>query len=208
MMPEKEINFSNRNGSGNLEPNNLLDLMRRRRTVRKYRPTPIAEDSFNRIIEAATLPPSSADTLPYSFIIVKDEATKNIIRDEAESIEKRFHPKVENELKKLIEIKNITAEKPFLTQAPVLVIVAGDTRMPYWLESTWIAVSYLLLAIENEGLASLTYTPSDIHFLRKILDIPEHMSPQVIIPIGHADEEIPPKETRSEGKVHYERYGI
>ncbi len=187
-------------------PDELLDLMRRRRTVRKYQTTPIDEDSLNRIMEAATLPPSSADALPYAFIIVRDEVTKKSIRAGAEAIEKRFHPKMENELKKLIEVKNITAEKPFLTQAPVLLIVAGDTTIPYWLESTWIAVSYLLLAIENEGLASLTYTPSDIDFLRKILDIPRHMSPQVIVPVGHADEEIPPKDTRPEGKIHYERY--
>jgi hypothetical protein len=38
------------------------------------------------------------------------------------------------------------------------------------------------------------------------LDIPSHFSPQVIIPIGNAAENIPRKDTRSEGKIFYEKY--
>ncbi len=184
----------------------LIDLMRRRRTVRKYLSKPVNEESLNRILEAATLPPSGLDVLPYAFIVITDEKAKQRIRTGAETAESEFHSSVKTEVKKFVDFKKITWEKPFLTEAPVLLVIAGDTTNPYWLESVWIAISYIILAIENDGLASLTYTPSDTGFLRELLDIPPHFSPEAILPIGYSAENLPPKDTRPEGKIFYERY--
>ncbi len=60
--------------------------------------------------------------------------------------------------------------------------------MPYWLESTWISIAYIILATEEEGLATLTYTPGQMKFLIPLLDLPEVYEPVVILPIGYPDE--------------------
>jgi len=67
-------------------------------------------------------------------------------------------------------------------------VVAGDKRAPYWLESTWISIAYMLLQAENQELGTLTYTPSDTTFLNKLLSIPDHYSVVAIIPVGYPAE--------------------
>ena len=74
-------------------------------------------------------------------------------------------------------------EKPFLEEAPYLIIVfrkiydldeKGSQRKNYYVnESVGIASGFLLAALHNAGLATLTHTPSPMNFLGKILDIME-----------------------------------
>jgi len=47
----------------------------------------------------------------------------------------------------------------------------------------------LLLALEEKGIASLTYTPSNPREVMKVLRIPEDYSLEVIVPVGKAAEE-------------------
>ena len=59
--------------------------------------------------------------------------------------------------------KNISWKKDFLTDAPILLLVFGKSNEPYWIESVWIAIGYILLAIEEKGtrytnLYTLKYT--------------------------------------------------
>ena len=70
--------------------------------------------------------------------------------------------------------------------APYLIVVAGETDKPYWLESTWISISYMILAAENEGLGTLTYTPAETDFLNDLLELPKNFTSVVIIPVGYA----------------------
>ena len=85
--------------------------------------------------------------------------------------------------------KKISLKKSFLVDAPFLVVVAGETDKPYWLESTWISIAYMILAAENEGLATLTYTPADTNFLHDLLKLPKTLEPVVIIPVGYTKGE-------------------
>ena len=60
-------------------------------------------------------------------------------------------------------------------------------------ESVGIAAGFLLTAIHNAGLASLTHTPSPMKFLQEILNRPENERAFLLIPVGYpADEaEVP-----------------
>jgi iodotyrosine deiodinase len=51
-------------------------------------------------------------------------------------------------------------------------------------------VGFLILAIHNAGLVSLTHTPSPMHFLQKILSRPTNERPFVLIPVGYPSENI------------------
>ena len=109
-------------------------------------------------------------------------------------------------MKDWLAARGITPEKPFLTEAPYLVIVVGETDKPYWLASAWVSIAYIILAAEEEGLATLTYTPGEMGFLRELLHLAENHQPVAIIPAGYAGERLPAKEARIEGKVFYNRF--
>ena len=87
-----------------------------------------------------------------------------------------------------------------------MLVISGDTKKPYWRESTWLAISYMLLAIEEQGLGTVTYTPNNMNFLREILGLPENYNPEVILPLGVPKEKGVPKASRPEGKVFFEGY--
>jgi len=187
----------------------LLDLMKSRRSIRKYRKDPVPLDKIYKISEAGRYAPSGANRQPWIYILVTDNKLKEEIRKEAEEVERNFHKKASDQLKKWFEKQQITPEKSFLTEAPALIVVAGFTKAPYWLQSTWISIAYILLSAASENLGTLTYTPSPTTFLNKLLNIPEDYRPVAILPIGHPAER-PSPETRSrkplEQIVYQNRY--
>ena len=49
----------------------------------------------------------------------------------------------------------ITEEKAFLESAPVLIAAFFDPKAPYAIPSVWLAIGFILLQTEEEGLSSL-----------------------------------------------------
>jgi nitroreductase len=56
-------------------------------------------------------------------------------------------------------------------------------------ESVGIASGFLLVALHNAGLATLTHTPSPMGFLEKILKRPENEKAVLLIPVGYPAED-------------------
>lgn len=188
----------------------MLDLIRNRRSIRKYKKQPIPTKEILQVLEAGRLAPSGANQQPWTYILVTDSELKQEIRKEAEMVEKSFHCKAPKSLKDWFNKQGITPQKSFLTEAPALIVVAGYTKVPYWLESTWISIAYILLQAASQGFGTLTYTPSDTRFLNKLLKIPKNYQPIAIIPIGYPAEK-PSPEARPrkplEIMVHRNKYG-
>lgn len=187
----------------------IQDIMKRRRSIRRFKRDTFPIEKLYSILKAGLLAPSGADQSPYILIIINKEPLKRQIRAECETADKGFHEESPDWLKDWFTKKNITSEKQFLTDAPFLVVIAGNTTMPYWLESTWISVAYIILATEEEGLATLTYTPGQMKFLIPILDLPEVYEPVVILPIGYPDES-PTKINNDdkETKIFFNKFGV
>jgi nitroreductase len=164
----------------------LYELMKNRRSTRDFLNKEVSEEKLNLILKAGRLAPSGADQKPYVYIAVDDMALKKEIKQYCEDADKRYYDTSEEWFKKWVEKKNISLEKDFLVDAPYLIVVAGETDKPYWLESTWMSISYMILAAENEGLDTLTYTPAETDFIKYLLELPEKFVTVVIIPIGYA----------------------
>ena len=164
---------------------NIYDLMKNRRSRRHFYSKKIPEDTLIRIIKSGQYAPSGADKHPYAYIIIEDDVIKEDIRTYCEIIDKKFYKNSETSFKNWMKKKRISLDKNYLVEAPVIIIVVGEMDNPYWLESTWISITYILLAAEYEGLGTLTYTPNEIGFLKEILMLPEKIEPVVIIPIGY-----------------------
>lgn len=188
----------------------LEELMQNRRSTRQYKPTSVSIEKLKQILETAGYAPSGANRQPWVYILITDQKLKREIRKQSEKIEKTYHQKLPkaSRLKTWLKKHQITYQKPFLTQAPALIVAAGDKRAPYWLESTWISITYILLAAENQKLATLTYTPPHTEFLNQLLHIPSNYKPVAIIPVGH------PSKTRKQRKrkplnriVYHNQYG-
>ncbi len=165
----------------------LYELMRKRRSIRKFSKEKFPQEKLKKILDAARLAPSGADLKPYNFFVVENQNLKIKIKDFCEEADRNFYDYSEDWFKNWMNKKKISLDKNFLTDAPYLIVVAGQKNKPYWLESTWIAISYMILAAEYEGLNTLTYTPGKIDFLHSLLDIPDTYTPVAIIPIGYSN---------------------
>ena len=142
--------------------------------------------------------PSGANKQPWKFVVVKDENIKRKIRIAAEEEEKKFYEEraTEDWLKDLNKF-GTDWNKPFLEVAPALIIVfrqsydnseRGKRKNYYVNESVGIACGFLLMALQNAGLVSLTHTPSPMGFLERILERPKNEKAYLLIPIGFPAE--------------------
>lgn len=146
-------------------------------------------------LEAAIQAPSGANQQPWRFIIVADPDVKAGVRRVCEEGEKRFYARVRGELRRWLGERGFTWRKPFLTEAPILVAVLAEAGKPYAVQSTWLAIGYMLLALEERGLGSLTYTPPNPGEVARILSAPRGYALQALIPVGHSRDP-KPKEPR------------
>lgn len=48
----------------------LLEIIKNRRSIRKYKPTPVPREKINALLEAAMLSPSACNTRPWRFIAI------------------------------------------------------------------------------------------------------------------------------------------
>ncbi len=187
-----EIEMLNRSG-------NLLNALKTRRSVRDFSQRPVSEEIIHNCIKTAASAPSGANKQPWHFVSVKDSSIKKEIRIAAEAEEKEFYS--HRATKEWLEDLNQFGtdwHKPFLETAPYLIVIfkevidtrGDDTRKNYYVnESVGIAAGFLLTAIHNAGLASLTHTPSPMKFLQKILKRPENERAFLLIPVGYPADE-------------------
>jgi len=173
----------------------VAELASRRKTARRFQSTGIDLEDVYYCVRAAVQAPSGANRQPWRFVLVDDEETKARVRASCEEQERRFHQKVETNLKGWFESKDISWQKQFLTDAPVLLAVLSNQKMPYATESTWLAVGYILLALEERSLATVTYTPSYPENVLAAFGAPDEYRLETILPIGHSLDS-KPKEPR------------
>jgi len=185
----------------------LPRLMARRRSMRKFKARSFSKLVLKRVLKAAYYAPSGADRSGYEMVVVTDPEIKRKIRAQCEAADAEWHCNAPAKIRRWLKMKGITPVKPFLENAPYLICVFGDNSAPYWLGSTWLAVAYLLLAAEREGLATLTYTPGKVRFLQKLLGVKPNLIPLVVLPIGYADERLPMKKIKPGTQVYFNRVG-
>ncbi|MEA3356500.1 MAG: nitroreductase family protein [Candidatus Bipolaricaulota bacterium] len=171
----------------------VLQVIQDRRSSRTFLSTPVPRACIRRILEAARLAPSGANQQPWHFVVIDDPSIKREVRAYCEAAERQYHEKVKGGLRAWFAANSITASKPFLEDAPVLIAVFFDTHAPYSIPSVWIAITHILLQATEEGLYSLPYTPSAAK-LGSLLKLPDRYRIAAILPIGHADR--PPRQPR------------
>jgi nitroreductase len=107
-------------------------------------------------------------------------------------VERAYYRNLKNgNLIKELQNLGLTWRKPFLENAPFLICIFGDHKQPYYKESLWLAIGWMLLAAAELGLGTLTYKPDDMLFLSKILGVSGDYTPELIMPIGYTSKRDP-----------------
>jgi nitroreductase len=84
---------------------------------------------------------------------------------------------------------------------------AGKKRNNYYVsESVGIASGFLLMAIHNAGLVTLTHTPSPMNFFAKALERPENERPFLLLPIGYPTDNATVPDITRKGKEEVIEY--
>ncbi|MBR1852595.1 MAG: nitroreductase family protein [Lachnospiraceae bacterium] len=109
----------------------LIDIMLKRRSMRKYTEDEIPEEKLEKILQAGLLAPTSQNRRPCEFYVINDKAT----------------------LKKLSKAKKFGAG--MLADCSVAVAVFGDSdKADTWIEDCSIALSYMNLMAAEQGIGS------------------------------------------------------
>jgi len=174
----------------------LLALMQERRSVRNFSAEPVPRSLVENALRVAASAPSGANRQPWRFVVVEDPLVKTRIRRAAEREEELlYRERATREYLEAIEPIGTDWSKPHLTDAPLLIVVFeepwsldenGEKKKNYYVrESVGIAVGFLLVALHNAGLATLTHAPSPMGFLNEILHRPQSERPFIVIPVGY-----------------------
>ncbi len=73
------------------------------------------------------------------------------IRGLCEEGEKKFYEKMKGKLGEWLQDKGFTGEKPFLSNAPYLLLVFTDVRAPFAVQSTWLTIGIYFLLLKKKG---------------------------------------------------------
>ena len=166
-----------------------------RRSVRSFSTDLIPAGVIEECLRAAGSAPSGANLQPWSFVVVSEPSLKRRIREAAELEEhENYEWRMGEAWLKDLEAFGTDENKPFLEDAPVLIVVFRqayglddeEKRKHYYvMESVGIATGFLLAALHKAGLATLTHTPSPMGFLEGILERSENERAYLIIPVGY-----------------------
>ncbi len=156
------------------EGNSMLELMRKRRSIRKFKKDGIAQAAIDDLKEAVLLSPSSRGKRPWKFFFVQDAGV----------------------IAKLSCCKE--SGSAFLKDAPLAVVVCCDESLSdVWIEDCSIAATIVHLTAESLGLGSCwiqvrnrryNAESTSEDYVRKILGIDIPVRVLAIIAIGIPDE--------------------
>lgn len=159
-----------------------MDVVTKRRSIRRYKPEPVPDDVLNQILETARIAPSAGHRQPWHFIVVKDTPTK-----------------------KQLGISQ------WATEAPLILVGCVDTAIrspPLCYVDLAIGFEHIVLAAANFGLGTcwIGRLGRD-ETIKAVLSIPDHVTVVAVTPIGYPDETPDPKARKAISEIiHYDAF--
>lgn len=171
----------------------MYDLLKTRRSIRKYQDKAVEKEKIDVILRSALLSPSSRARRPWEFLVVTDKVILN----------------------KLSKCREHGAS--FIKDAPLgVVVIADPSKCDVWVEDTSITSTIIQLSAQTLGLSSCWIqvrnrdyddkTTSE-DYIKEILEIPSEFRVENMIAIGYpAEEKTPIDESDLLSKIHYDKY--
>jgi len=199
----------------------LWEALEKRRSIRKYKNTPVSKEILLKLVNAAKLAPNNANVQPWEFVFITEadlvaKMNEHILTTMTEYWSKaRVEEMPEEKLNKII--KSTTSYGP--VPAYLLVCIntsAGKMRKDYikWNDmwshySVAAALSNLMLAAVEEGLGTCWLgVPSwNTNELKKELGIPDEVQIISVSPIGYPDEDPAPRPRKTAEEItHFNKW--
>ncbi len=166
-----------------------LDAVFTRRSIRKYTDKAVPEELITDLLKAAMAAPSAGNEQAWQFIVIRDRAILDAIP--------KFHP-----------------YSAMLKYAAVAVLICGDLTLEkfkgFWVQDCSAATQNLLLAATTMGLGAVwtgIYPLEErVVGMRKLLNLPEHVIPLSLVPIGFPAEQPGRADRFNAERVHRDRW--
>ncbi len=202
----------------------VSEAIRKRRSIRKFKPNPIPEEKIGLLLESARLAPSGTNTQPWRFIVIKDNDTKKKLQEAAHNQRhiksapviivccadlkafKEFPERVD-ELIESGALPERTREVfiPYLKKG--MDTVTKDALMIAAAANVAIAVEHIVLQAVEIGLGTCWVRWYEDNKVKEILDIPDHVEVMALLPVGIPDEDPAPRPRLDINKITYwEKY--
>lgn len=170
--------------------------LKRRRSVRDFDDRPVDDAVIRAAIDAAGSAPSGANHQPWHFAVIQDPVKRRALREAAEAEERAFYEgKAGEEWLDALAPLGTDASKPFLEHAPVIIaifaqkrggVTVEESRKNYYInESVGIACGFMLAALHQAGLVTLTHTPNPMRFLNTVCERPADEKAFMLIVAGY-----------------------
>lgn len=166
-----------------------IEAILTRRSIRRYKPDPVARESLRTILECAMAAPSAVNQQPWQFVVVDDRAILDAIA--------RVHPYAQ-----------------MVKEASLAIVVCGDTsslKAPgYWPQDCAAATENILVAARALGLGTcwcgVYSNEKRVSAFRELFKLPEHIVPFCVIAVGHPAEQKPAANRYDESRIHYNQW--
>lgn len=184
-----------------MKQGSLMDIIRKRRSVRAYLDKPVEHEKIEQIIEAARLAPSTCNLQCWRFIVVKERA----VRDEL--VRKAFG--------------GLIIPNSWIKTAPVIIAVCAEPSLmvhrlggriqgvDYHLLDVGIATEHLVLRATDLGLGTCWVGWFNERWVKRILKIPKGVKVATLLSLGYPDGEPgePKERLPLQDILFYDKYG-
>jgi nitroreductase len=159
-----------------------------RRSIRTWTDEPVTSEERKTIMEAAMNAPSAADARPWHFVTMDD-------------------PEIINQFAGL-------GGTEMLVESSFMVMVCGDESKEiypgFWPQDCSCAAQNMQLAAHDIGIGCvwIAIYPLEerVQICRKILGIPEAITPFALLAMGVPNEVLPPEERYDEERLHQNKW--
>ena len=159
----------------------FMEVVQKRRSVRRFRPDPVPQAKLDQILEAARLAPSWANGQCWTFVVVTDAKVKHALAE---------------------------AGNEWIEHAPVIIVACADPKesgtkkdQGYYLVDVGIAMEHLMLAAADQGLGTCWVGWFDEQKARQALGVPKEIRVVASTPLGYPDESPEARPRKSLGEM-------
>jgi nitroreductase len=189
----------------------LMDAIRKRRAIRKYKPDPVPGEFFDQMLEAARLAPSGVNSQPWKFRVVTDADVKEKVflasRNQhhvrqapavivicadtmsySKSLKARFKELLDNGVITQADLNTMGLNVLTEDEEKELMRYAENAAF-----NTAIATEHIALMAASLGLGTCWVHLFDKEAISRLFNLPSWIIPVTLMPVGYADEDPEPR---------------
>lgn len=150
--------------------NEVLNVIKRRRSIRDFQKREIPEETVDRLIDAILWAPSAGNLQSRKFYFIRDAKTKR-------------------------EIASAALNQSYIAEAALVLVGCADRRIAdrygergvnlYAIQDVACSVMNVMLVASENGLGSVWVGAFREGDVSRILDLPHHLRPVAIVPVGY-----------------------